>query len=75
MPKPKKEDKKEASPTTNEAKATTANEPSRVGSSHNSESGRQGEKDGEKHGETARYASITGTSTPPQQLTEMSEKA
>ena len=68
MPKPKKE--KEVSPNT-AANATTADEPSRAGSSHNSDSGRQGEKDGE----TARYASITGANTPPQQPTEISEKA
>lgn len=63
MPKPKKENKKEASPNT-AANATTADEPSRAGS-------RQGEKDTE----TARYASITGANTPPQQPTELSEKA
>lgn len=63
MPKPKKENKKESSPNA-AANATPADEPSRAGI-------HQGEKDTE----TARYASITGANTPPQQPTELSEKA
>jgi len=71
MPKPKKQNKKEANTTTGAATAPTADEPSRAGSSHNSETSHQGEK----NGETARYASITGANTPPQQPNEISEKA
>ncbi|KAF1829255.1 hypothetical protein BDW02DRAFT_536651 [Decorospora gaudefroyi] len=72
MPKPKKEkeDKKAVGGHKDAAKEERLDEPSRVGSSRNSNVG----QDGEKNTETARYASITGSSTPPRQEQEISEK-
>jgi hypothetical protein len=69
MPKPKKEkgDKKEVGGHKGAVKEEKLDQPSHVGSSRNSNA------DGEKGVETARYASITGTNTPPAQ--EISEKA
>jgi ATP-binding cassette subfamily G (WHITE) protein 2 (PDR) len=71
MPKPKKDkgDKKTVGGHKGAAKEQRLDEPSRVGSSHYSENGQQ---QGEKGVETARYASITGSATPPPQ--EISEK-
>lgn len=71
MPKPKKEDKnkKAVGGHKGAAKEEKLDEPSRVGSSRNSDSDRQAEKDAG----TARYASITGATTPPPQ--EITEKA
>jgi ATP-binding cassette subfamily G (WHITE) protein 2 (PDR) len=70
MPKPKKSkaDKKADGGHKGAVKEQRLDEPSRVGSSHYSENNQQGEKGVE----TARYASITGSSTPPRQ--EISEK-
>jgi hypothetical protein len=66
MPKPKKEkgDKKEVG-AVNEEKV---DEPSHVGSSSRRDS--DAEQHGEKNAETARYASITGATTPPQEISE-----
>jgi ATP-binding cassette subfamily G (WHITE) protein 2 (PDR) len=71
MPKAKKEKggKKAVGGHKGAIKEQRLDEPSRVGSSHYSENGQQ---QGEKGVETARYASITGSSTPPSQ--EISEK-
>jgi ATP-binding cassette subfamily G (WHITE) protein 2 (PDR) len=70
MPKPKKEkgDEQAVGGHKGAVKEQRLDEPSRVGSSHYSEHNQQGEKGVE----TARYASITGSSTPPPQ--EISEK-
>jgi ATP-binding cassette subfamily G (WHITE) protein 2 (PDR) len=68
MPKPKKEkkDKKEVGAHAGAAQEEKLDQPSHVGSSLNSNA----EQNGEKNGETARYASITGTNTPPQEISE-----
>jgi hypothetical protein len=63
MPKPKKE-KKEAGA----VKEEKVDEPSHVGSSSRRDS--DAEQHGEKNAETARYASITGATTPPQEVSE-----
>jgi hypothetical protein len=65
MPKPKKEkgDKKEVGA----AKEEKVDEPSHVGSSRRDS---DVEQHGEKNAETARYASITGATTPPQEISE-----
>ena len=73
MPKPKKEkkNKKEVGAHAGAVKEQHLDQPSHVGSSLNSNT----EQHAEKNTETARYASITGTTTPPQHATEISEKA
>lgn len=69
MPKPKKQ--KEGKQPAGANNQTAPEEPSPAGSGYNSDSARQGEK----QDDNARYASITGTSTPPVQPKELSEKA
>jgi len=73
MPKPKKEkkNKKEVGAHAGAVKEHHLDQPSHVGSSLNSNT----EQHAEKNTETARYASITGTTTPPAQAHEISEKA
>lgn len=69
MPKPKKQKVEQQQAGANNQ--TAPNESSPAGSGYNTDSGRQGEKGDDN----ARYASITGTSTPPVQPKELSEKA
>lgn len=69
MPKPKKQ--KEEKQQAGANNQTAPNESSPAGNGYTSDSGRQGEKEDDN----ARYASITGTSTPPVQPKELSEKA